>query len=175
MERPRMRPLFKLSLPVPAARLMAEIGERVRAPRARFTATMLKRHVELTVHEDARHFWSPHLNLDVFDDASGQSSTLRGRYAPHPSIWTFLMAVYGVLAMVALGGTVYGWSQWNLGGTPWALGALPVAALGALLTWAAGAVGQKLAADQMEEMHIFLEDCVRRASDPPPDGSRASG
>lgn len=166
MGRPRMRPLFKLELALPAPRLMAEIRSRLQAPRAPIVGTVLRRHVQLTVREQDRHFWSPHLNLDVFEEGDG--SVLRGRYSPHPSLWTFVMAVYGVLSMVALAGTVYGASQLTLGWTPWGFAALPLAAAGAAATWLASAMGQRLAHAQMEQLHDFLSDCVHHASQPPP-------
>lgn len=165
MERPRMRPLFKLVLPLSAARLMAEIRERLSLPRSRFAGSVLKRHVELTIHPEHRHFWSPHLSVDVFEDDGG--TTLRGRFGPHPNIWTCIMAIYGALIMLSLIATVYGLSQWNLGWTPWALSGLPVCALGAGLTWLTSLAGQRAAQAQMLQLEQFFSDCVARASLPP--------
>lgn len=164
MERPRMRPLFKLELPVPAPRLMAAIREKMGGS-SPIVGVVMRKHVELTIGVDARHLWSPHLSLDVFD--TGETTTLRGRYAPHPSIWTFVMAVYGALTCLALCALVYGLSQLNLGWNPWALWLLPVCVVGAAFTWMTSVVGQRLAEPQMELLHDFLHDCVRRASDPP--------
>ncbi|MDD9969989.1 MAG: hypothetical protein OXR73_27330 [Myxococcales bacterium] len=166
MERAPLRPLFGLELPVAPAPLLAEIRAGVAADNSRHVGTVMKRHVELTVRARDRHFWSPHLSLDVFEGAHG--TRLRGRYAPHPSIWTFIMALYGVLTIVAMAGIVYGLSQWNLGWTPWALAAVPASAALVVATWLISMLGQRLARPQMEEMHTFLEDCVTRASNPPP-------
>lgn len=172
MERPRMRPLFKLVLPVEAEGLIAEIGRRVRVPDSRYAGTIHRRHVELTIQGDERHFWSPHLSLDVFAD--GGQTNLRGRYAPHPSIWTFIMSLYFVLMMLAIASAVYGFSQLTLGWQPWAFAGIPVCVVFAVATWIASAVGQKLALPQMHELQGFFEDCVRRVSDPPPGGQAAS-
>lgn len=165
MERPRMRPLFKLALPIAAARLMAEIESRLEQPGSPFIGTVLRRHVALTVRDADRHFWSPHLSVDVL--AEGSDTTLRGRYAPHPNIWTGIMASYAVLGMCAIAGSMYGMSQWILGWPPWALLAIPASAAGAAATWMAAAVGQRLAMAQMHALHDFFQDCIRNASDPP--------
>lgn len=165
MARPRMRPPFKLELSVAAPRLMAAIEGRLGEPGTGFVGTVLRRHVNLTVAPAQRHFWSPHLSIDVL--AEGEGTTLRGRYSPHPSIWTGIMATYAVLGMGGIGASVYGASQCILGWTPWALCALPVCALLSVGTWVAAGVGQKLAEDQMHALHDFFEQCLRIASDPP--------
>ena len=152
---------------------MTVIEERLGEPQGRFEGAVLKRHVNLTVAPTERHFWSPHLSIDVL--AEGEGTTLRGRYAPHPSIWTGIMAAYGVLIMAAIAGAVYGTSQWILGWTPWALWALPVSAVVAAAIYASAGVGQKLAEDQMHDLHDFFDDCVQRASDPPPPNGAETG
>lgn len=166
MQRPRLRPPFKLVLPVEAPRLMAEIRARLGAPGSRFAGTVLRRHAELTIAPQERHLWSPHLSLDVFDHEGG--ARVRGRYGPHPHLWTLLMAIYGVLGMVAIAGAVFGISQLTLGWTPWALSALPLCALCIAATWIVSAVGQRFSVEQMEQLHVLVEECVQRASDPPP-------
>ena len=165
MERPRLRLPFKRVLPLPAARLMAEIRARLEAPGTRFSGTVLKRHVELTIGPADRHLWSPHLSLDVFDHEDG--AQVRGRYGPHPNVWTGLMALYGALGMCALAGTVFGLSQLTLGWTPWAFAVLPLSFACVATTWVLSSAGQRLASDQMEALHELVEDCVQRASEPP--------
>lgn len=71
------------------------------------------------------------------------------------------------LFKLALPVPAFGLSQWNLGWTPWALAALPLCLVGAAWTWVASALGQRLAEPQMQQLQAFLEECVRRASDPP--------
>ena len=36
---------------------------------------------------------------------------LRGRFCPHPNVWTGFMAVYGILGMIGLSALMYGGAQ----------------------------------------------------------------
>lgn len=166
MQRPRMRPLFRLRLPLAREHLLETIREGLAEPSSRIVGRVLRKHVELTVHRDAQHFWSPHLSVDLIED--GEDTLLRGRYAPHPHLWMAIMAVYGVLGLAALCAAIFGFSQWTLGWDPWALWALPGCTLLVALTWIASAIGQRLAQPQMHELQQFFDGCMLRASDPPP-------
>lgn len=165
MHRPRMRPLLRLSLPIAPGQLMDALRHALCKDDSPVVGLALRRHVELTVRPSARHFWSPHLSLDLLDD--GEATLLRGRYAPHPHIWMLIVAVYGVLLLAVICACVYGCSQWLLGWTPSAFWALPPCAAGLAATWLVSAVGQVLAEPQMRELQAFLEECVRRASERP--------
>ena len=173
MSRPRMRPLFRLSLPIARAQFMDTIRNALAAGESPVSGRALRSHVELTVRPSARHFWWRHLSIDGLED--GEGTLLRGRYAPHPHLWMLIMAVYGVLLLAAIGACVYGFSQWSLGWAPRALWALPLCAAAVAATWLASAVGQTLAQPQMQELHGFFEECVRRASEPPRELACRSG
>lgn len=166
MGAPRMRPPFRLQLPVPGAALMSEIEARLANPDALLVGSVLRRHVELTVLERDRHFWSPHLTVDVLDDEG--ATVLRGRFGPHPHVWTMVMGVYGVLALVAMFSAVFGLSQWNLGWQPWAMWGIPVAAIAGGLLWLSSLAGQRAAYPQMQALEHFFRDCVARVSSAPP-------
>lgn len=154
-----------MPLAVAAQPLMSEIGLRLQARDTRVVGLVTRRHVELTIRAADRHFWSPHLSLDVFEQEEGV--ILRGRYAPHPSIWTGLMAFYGVLIMLSIGGAVFGFSQHTLGMPTWGFWALPICAVCGLATYGFSCMGQRLASDQMHELQDFLEECVRKSERPP--------
>jgi hypothetical protein len=161
-----MRPLFRLRLPISREHLLGTLRAELARPGGRIVGRVLRKHVELTVQPNAQHFWSPHLSVDLIEE--GEDTLLRGRYAPHPHLWMFIMAVYGVLGLGGLCAGIFGFSQWTLGWNPWALWALPVCAVGVALTWIASAVGQHLAEPQMQELQQFFDQCMQRASDPPP-------
>ena len=166
MGAPHMRPPFRLPLSVPGADLLAEIEARLARGNSPFVGAVLRRHVELSIRPERRRFWSPHLSVDILEEEEG--TILRGRYGPHPEVWTLVMAIFGVLIMVSLGSMVFGLSQWNLGWEPWALWGLPACALGAGTLWYAGIVGQRTAYPQMLQLEGFFHDCVRHVSEPPP-------
>lgn len=166
MGRPHMRPPLRLNLPIAREQFMDTFRSVLSRDQGLVVGVVLRKYVELTVRPSARHFWSPHLSLDVLED--GEGTLLRGRYAPHPHIWMLIMAVYGVLSLAMICACVYGFSQLTLGWTPSAFWALPICATGVAATWLLSAIGQSLAEPQMRELQSFLEDCVQRASEPAP-------
>lgn len=165
MERPRLRPLFRLTLPIARERLTECVRASLSQADSRIVGQVMRRHVELTIRSADRHVWSPHLSLDLFDEDGG--TLLRGRYAPHPHLWMLIAAVYGLLSLAAIACVVWAMSQCILGVAPWAFWGVPLCAAGIALTWLASAIGQGLAQPQMHELQTFLEDCTARASDPP--------
>jgi hypothetical protein len=60
------------------------------------------------------------LNLDVIDRDGGH--VLRGRFSPQPNVWTLFMAIYGVLALVGLGGLMFGLAKLTVDESPAASG-----------------------------------------------------
>ncbi len=119
---------------------------------------LAERRIELLPHRSTRHFWSPQLTIDVEDGAEGVR--LRGRFGPHPHVWTLYVAMHAIGAMGTLGAVVFGVSQYLVGQTPWALVALPASPILAALVWALGFVGQGLGAEQMYRLRRFLEECI---------------
>ena len=100
--------------------------------------------IELTVPEAERHTWSPHLSV-VFEEA-GPSAVARGRFGPHPHLWTLFVAIYAHLAFVGLAGAVYGG-----------------------LVYLSAFLGQGLGADEMYRLRAFVEEALTRAPPGPPD------
>jgi predicted ABC-type exoprotein transport system permease subunit len=78
-------------------------------------------------------------------------------------MWTALMFLYLVLAVVALGAGVFGYSQHLTGGSPWALWIIPVCALIAVLIPILSRAGQTLAREQMGLLSGVLERALPSA------------
>ena len=82
----------------------------------------------LTVSDKDRHFWSPWLDMEVIEpdeDGDTDSVTVRGRFMPHPNIWTAYMAGYFGLATFSAFAAIYAYAQWATEQTPtglWAAG-----------------------------------------------------
>ncbi len=155
MRRPRMRPTFRLPLSVDGESLLATIEENLRCEEHGICGVVIAPNADLRIPEGEQHFFSPVLALKVAD-IDGQM-TLLGRFAPHPHIWMLYMCVYGVLAMVATGGAMYGASQWILHQPPWALWFVPAAAVLMGFVYGAAFIGQGLGSEQMYELRTFLD------------------
>jgi hypothetical protein len=120
------------------------------------------------MRDGERTFWSPYLNLEVEDEPDG--SAIRGRFSPHPNVWTMFMAVYILLALAALGGLSYGMVQYTLGQPPWSLWVAPVAAALFGFVYGATLIGQGLGAEQMYTMRSLIDRACVDALDAPARG-----
>jgi hypothetical protein len=125
----------------------------------RIIARVLERDVELHLPVEEQRIFTPVLHVHVRDEAAGVS-TLRGRFAPHPHLWTFVMALYFLLAMFAVAGLVYAASQVILRGALWSAWSLPIAIVLGGIVHGAVLIGQGLAADQMHALRSVVEHVV---------------
>lgn len=153
--RPTMRPTFRIPVEGDGRAVMERIHAKLRRPEPRFTGQVLKRHAYLQLPRGQRSVLSPYLNLQLFETDTG--TVLRGRFSPHPGVWTGFMLVYGVLAMLALTGLMFGWAQTTVDEYAWGFWAVPIcAALGAFV-YGAAVIGQGLTASEMHDMRCFVE------------------
>ena len=161
----RMRPTFAVDLPLPgdeaARRLQYQLGV------SQFAAASMGsgRFADLVVDEADRRIWSPQLSIHIEDRSGG--SVLRGRFAPRPDLWTFIMFVYFFMAFLMLFGAALGYVQWTMDDRPWGLWATPlgVAVIGIL--HGASQIGQRLGDEQMRQLRARLDDLVQRTLDSP--------
>jgi len=131
-----------------------------------------QRHVSLRVPSSDRHFWSPFLSLEVWEEGDG--AIARGRFGPHPNIWTFFVFTHAAIFVVGLFVSSYGVAQWMMGATPWALLALPAMAALHAFVFGAEYIGKGLGSEQMLVIHDFARGVVAQATpgpsaDPPGD------
>ncbi len=115
-------------------------------------------HLMIWLPKGEQHLWSPWLHLDVNDSQEKPgSATLFGRFTPAPSMWTALMFGYLALAFVAIGAGIFGYSQWLVNESPWALWLIPACALIAIAIPLASRAGQSLAKEQMGRLSGVVE------------------
>ena len=114
--------------------------------------------VELVPHPSAVHLWSPQLRLEL-SEIDGNTD-VRARFSPHPHVWTLYLAIHAVGAFGTLAASVLGLSQYLAGQSPWALWALPIAPILALLVWALAFVGQGIGAEQMYALRRFVDEAI---------------
>ncbi len=107
--------------------------------------------IMLVIPPNARHFWSPWLNIEVHEEDQG--SSVHGRFAPNPSIWTGFMLTYIALITLISFAAIFGFAQFMMGQSPWALTLVPIfLGIAGALYWSS-LVGQRLANDQMHELY----------------------
>ncbi len=150
-----MRPRFEFQLPVERERWLGALKSLLQNDAGSLRGQVFRKHAVVEVRDGERTFWSPYLNLEVEDEPDG--SAIRGRFSPHPNVWTMFMAVYILLAIAALGGLSYGIVQYTLGQPPWALLVVPAAVALFGFVYGATLIGQGLGAEQMYKMRSLID------------------
>ena len=159
---PLLRPTFSVSLALPRDEAIAEI-------RARFTDTpeMAGRWrgkgswAELYLPEAEHRIWSPYLSIRVDERENG--SSLFGRFAPHPEVWTFFMFLYFLVAFLILFGATLGYVQWASNEAAWGLWSVWIGAPVLALIHVASAVGARLGQEQMRGLRRELDELLAGA------------
>jgi hypothetical protein len=154
-----MRPRFEVQLPVERERWLGTLQARLDEGADSLRGQVFRKHAVVQMDDDKRTFWSPYLNLEVEDEPDG--SAIRGRFSPHPNVWTMFMGVYILLAFLGLAGFSYGIVQWTLGESPWAFVIAPTALALFGFVYGATLIGQGLGAEQMYVMRSLVDQaCV---------------
>lgn len=160
-----MRPPVAIQVTQPPEVAMRMVKEGLRRP-APCGGVAIDKHVEILMAGRERRFFSPWLSLEV--EPQGAGSLFRGRFHPHPNIWTMFLAGYAATSITALFGAIYGFAQWMLGSPPWGLLSIPMGLLVLVLLYLASLHGQKLAAEQMDTMLDYFRDLVDGTLTPAP-------
>jgi hypothetical protein len=150
-----MRPRFEFQLPVTRETWLEALRSALQDDAESLRGQVFRKHAVVEMRDGERTFWSPYLNLEVEDEPDG--SAIRGRFSPHPNVWTMFMAVYILLALAALGGLSYGMVQYTLGQPPWAFLIVPAAVALFGFVYGATLIGQGLGAEQMYTMRSLID------------------
>lgn len=161
-QRPRMRPIFELPLRSDGQVALARLDARLTDDGADYIGQVIPGHAIVKLPRERRSLLSPMLSLDV-TERDGRP-VLRGRFTPHPNVWTGFMAVYGIVAMLGLTGLMYGFAQMTVDETPWSMLAAPAAVALIAFVYGATLIGQGLTADEMHELRSFVESVIAEAA-----------
>ena len=158
MTAPRVRPRFELELADDPDRVMEKLRERLpECPNC--TGVSVGRHAELFVPEAEQRVWSPWLSVTA-EEADEGGAVVRGRFAPHPHVWTLYMFLSFALGFSLLVGLTWGYAQWAMDQTPWALLSLPLGAVLGVALYLVSLTGQKLGSDQIEHLEEALVELI---------------
>lgn len=162
-----MRPRFELQLPVARERWLNALRALLETEPGSLRGQVFRKHAVVQMGDKEKTFWSPYLNLEVEDEPDG--SAIRGRFSPHPNVWTMFMGVYILLAIIALGALSYGIVQLTLGESPWAFLIVPASVAMFGFVYGATLIGQGLGAEQMYAMRSLIDRACMRALQSPLD------
>ncbi len=158
---PRMRPTFEIAMKNDGTRTMARIKHRLERGSTRVCGQVVGCHAYLQTPPATQSLLSPHLNLELRPGPHGV--ILRGRFSPRPNVWTGFVAVYAILALVALGGLMFGWAETTVGEYPWGFWAVPGSLALMAFVYGASVIGQGLTQDEMYVLRNFVDHMVTDA------------
>lgn len=158
MKPPPIRPNFVIPLSRGADEVMAILRERLKGVRHADCSRSKGRCADLFLDEDVRRLWSPYLSIQV--ERQGERALLRGRYAPHPEIWTLFMFLYAAVGFLTVMGLMLGFVQWQSGMDPWGLWGFYAGLPGLALLYGVSVVGQRLSAHQIGELRDRMEELL---------------
>ena len=150
----RIRPRFKHQL----SGDKKEIEDRMCAElknQKQFSFHHIPGHIYIKIHSSMQHFWSPQLHLSF--DEEDNKVIVRGLYGPNPTVWAVFFFGYVILGLLACFVGIWGFSLWSLKKDADILWALPILGGIAIIMYLASQFGQKVAAQQMFDIHHFYE------------------
>lgn len=150
----RMRPVYRWTTEGPPEEFIERL-EQVASFDPAVRIQRGQRHAMLSIPDEARHTWSPTLDVQVSTDPAG--THVHARVAPAPEVWTFFIFCYAAISAVTVFGAVLGYSQHLLGTPPWGLLAVPVWAVLCGGLYAASFVGRGLGAHQIHQILACVE------------------
>ena len=157
MTTPEIRPTFELVIDTDPDALMDRLRERLPdCPGC--TGVSVGRHAELFVPETQRRVWSPWLSVTARDHEG--STSVQGRFAPHPIVWTLYLFLAFALGFGLLVGVTWGYAQWATETAPCALWSVPIVLVAAIGLYGISQVGQRLGASQMVELREALHELL---------------
>ncbi len=158
---PRMRPEFEIPLRTSGDAVLRRLNELLDSDEQGLTGQVLPGHAVVQMRPDRRSMLSPFLNLE--SAVTDRGPVLRGRFSPHPNVWTGFMATYLALGMSGLLSAIYGISQWWLGDPAWGLLGVPASLAAIGFVYGAAVIGQGLTAAEMYELRALVDRAVRES------------
>ncbi|WP_425396226.1 hypothetical protein [Aeoliella sp.] len=157
-----MQPTFVRHVDEPLDAALAKLRRAIRAPEVGGQAQSAGHCLDFKVPKGQQRLWSPHLSVQLSEQDSG-GTELYCRFSPRPEIWTGVMATYFAAVFVMFVAAMYGYVQWFMGHSPWALVAIPVAAAVIVALHLASLTGQRLSADQMHTLRSQFDLSMKLA------------
>jgi hypothetical protein len=158
MDGHRLRPTFTIPLEPDPDEAMAVIRRRLEGTAYRECSRSKGRCADFFVNQAERRIWSPYLSVQV--EPAGAGSLLRGRFGPHPELWTLYMFLYTATGFMAVMGLILAFVQWQSGMDPWGLWGVGVGVPGMLSLYLVSRTGQKLSAHQMDGLRRRVSHLV---------------
>ena len=100
MSIPRITPVFMLTVDGSVDQVCKRLRTLLHEETGAYDGSVAGNHMTLTIREGDRHFWSPWLHIELTEQ--DDTTHIRGRFTPHPNIWTgFAFSYFSLIVIVA--------------------------------------------------------------------------
>lgn len=151
-----VRPYLHWRSQVSAEQILDAVGRALRQADAPVNGLVTPTRIELHTKRKDQHLWSPQLAIDLTQSPE-HGTLLKGRFSPHPNVWTMYVAITATLAFGGLFCGAFAYVQWIMGQEPWSLIGVPLSCAGVIALYFLSQLGQSLGHDQMDQLVSFLE------------------
>ncbi|MCA9572416.1 MAG: hypothetical protein KC656_31470, partial [Myxococcales bacterium] len=141
MDRPHNRPRLEILVPASLDDVRCAFEARIRHPACSCEGKFARNHLHVEVASARRHLWSP--TLDVTLRETDEGTVLRGRFGPHPNLWTLYVFLYAAAGFVAVVGVSVAMAQLAIGDPLTGLWGLAGASALSLAVWGTAQVGAR--------------------------------
>jgi flavin reductase (DIM6/NTAB) family NADH-FMN oxidoreductase RutF len=155
---PRLRPVFEVVVDRPPDLVLADFKAALVRPDVEVVAKVRNDVLQVGMPAPEVSTWSPSMDLRV--EGRDGKTVVHGRIGPQPQVWTTFMFFHMMIAMMGIGGLMWGIGSAAAGGSAWPMWITLVAAF--LHAFVAGAafIGQGLGADQTHRLRAFVDDVL---------------
>jgi hypothetical protein len=163
----RDRPLVDIEVQLPPEAVMDRFRSCLQGGQCTCEGHVGRKELSLVLRGEERHVFSPWLSLEAHEWRGG--TRLRGRFGPHPNLWTLFVFVYSTWVAVFIGGAVFGYVQFAMGTNPWGLWVAVAAGAAQAVACAVDLYGRAKGAGQMSILRSFVSATLPEAEPVPPD------
>lgn len=154
-----LKPRFNIDFDETKDTILDKFTEKLDQENCTYCKKMGDNHIYIDIPENEAHLWSPQLSLEVESHEKG--SRLKGFFAPKPGIWTFFMFLHFVVAVGFLIFSALAYANYvtKSNYSLW-FGMMLLSILLWFTLYIVGQLGKIKAKYQMEELKVFLKDCL---------------
>jgi len=157
----RIRPRFKILIDKDPEEIIRMITDSMKNGKSDFfVESLLNSFLVIKIKESNQHVWSPHLTISIEKKETG--CVIRGLYGPKQTIWSLFMFLYTGIGVGILFAGLYGLARQSLNLEAPILWLVPILFGLALFLYLLAQLGQKLSAQQMFDIHHFIEKSIDR-------------
>ncbi len=150
-----LRPRFTYYLEMPVEQAL-EVFENAKDNQEDIVITRVEHHVFLKIPKHQQHFWSPQLDLEIYDFEEGKTA-LKGLFGPKPAVWTMFMFFHFAVASLFIAFGIWAYTNASLDSS-YALQIVLMALM--VVAWfvlyIAGRLGKKAGTQEMRKLYIFM-------------------